>query len=309
MLFRSDDFGALSEKAIRKILTEMKHGIPYHNACKDVGYHHSVKEYKNLDKLSYYGEILSQSCLGKKNNPTCVEEEFGRISNATVHVALNQIRHLVNELIDEYGKPYDIAIEYARDLPASTKDRLKMSDTRDKNELENQKILKELKEKIGERKYTKRDIQKYKIWKNMGVAKGGNPLERECPFSGELISVTDLINGEMFQIEHIIPFSRSLDDSLDNKVIASVAANRYKGNRTPYEAFGESKDGYDWKDIQRRAKKLPLEQQWRFSKDAMKKFEEKEGPIARSLNDTRYMTRLLQGYLRPIVIEIGRAHV
>lgn len=304
-----EGYAALSEKAVKKILPAMKCGMIYADACKEVGYHHSVKEYTKLDKLPYYGEILAQSCLGQKNNSSCVEEKFGRINNATVHVALNQIRHLINELIEIYGKPFDISVEYARDLGASTQERKKMSDTRDKNEAENQRIIKEMKEKICEKEYSKGDIQKYKIWKNMGIAKGESPLTRECPFSGEIISVGDLLNGQKFQIEHIIPFSRSLDDSLDNKVIASIDANRYKGNRTPYEAFGESKDGYDWKAIQRRAKKLSLEQQWRFSKDAMQKFEKKEGPIARSLNDTRYMTRLLQGYLRPIVVDGGKESI
>lgn len=300
-----DDFGNLSEKAIAKILTAMRLGMPYTDACEEVGYHHSVRDYTHLDELPYYGEILEQSCLGKKVNYTTPEEQFGKINNATVHVALNQIRHLVNNLIRMYGKPFDIAIEYARDLNASAQDRQKMMDTRDKNEAENQRILKEMQDKIGNREYNKRDIQKYKIWKQLGTPKGGNALVKECPFSGTPIALSDLMNGQMFQIEHIIPFSRSLDDSLDNKVIATVAANRYKGNRTPYEAFGESKDGYDWAAIQRRAKKLSYEQQWRFSKDAMEKFEAQEGPIARSLNDTRYMTSILQMYLRPIVREDG----
>ncbi len=300
-----DDYASLSEKAICKILPFMKNGMAYVDACKEAGYHHSKKDYTKTDKLPYYGKILEQHCLGKKAIYRNDEEQYGKISNATVHVALNQIRHLVNELIDLYGKPFDISIEYARDLNASAQERLKMMDTRDKNEVENQRIIKEMNEKIGERQWNKRDIQKYKIWKQMGIPKGATAMDRECPFTGKKISVSDLINGQMFQIEHIIPFSRSLDDSLDNKVIACVTANRYKANRTPYEAFHDNKDGYNWAEIQKRAKKLSYEQQWRFSKDAMEKFEEKQGPIARSLNDTRYMTRILQEYLLPIVREDG----
>lgn len=303
-----DGFGALSEKAIRKILPFIKEGMQYSDACQEAGYHHSDKKYEHLDKLPYYGEILTQSCMGKKNNPQTVEETFGKINNATVHVALNQTRHLINELIDRYGKPYDIAVEYARELSASTQERKKMSDKRDENEKENQRIIKEMTNKIGQRVYNKRDIQKYKIWKKLSFY-NKNPLIRECPFSGQPISIEDLLNGQKFQIEHLIPFSRSLDDSLDNKVLASVEANRYKGNRTPFEAFGESKDGYNWNEILQRAKRLSSEQQWRFSPKAMQKFEEKEGPIARSINDTRYMTRLLQDYLQPIVDENGKQRV
>lgn len=305
-----DGFAALSEKALHKILPAMQQGMMYADACVEAGYHHSQKNYERLDVLPYYGELLHQSCLGQKAHPNTVEEKYGKINNATVHVALNQIRHLVNELIKRYGKPFDISIEYGRDLNASVAERKKMLIEQDKNAVENNRIVEELNKKIGERKWTKRDIEKYKIWKNMGTPKGeSSTLVRECPFSGELISVSDLLNGERFQIEHLIPFSRSLDNTYHNRVIASVSANRYKGNRTPYEAFHESKDGYDWKEIQRRAKKLSMEQQWRFSKEAMHKFEQQEGPIARSLNDTRYMTRLLQAYLMPIVREDGRKNV
>lgn len=304
-----DDFGSLSEKAIRKILPNLKNGMQYYDACLAAGYHYSDKKYEHLDKLPYYGEILTQSCMGKKNSPKCMEEKFGRINNATVHVALNQVRYLINEIIDRYGKPYDIAVEYARDLNASARERQKMTDTRDKNEKENNRIVEILKEKIDKnRKYSKADIQKYKIWQKLSFY-DKNPLVRECPFSGTPISLTDLLNGQKFQIEHLIPFSRSLDDSLDNKVIATVEANRYKGNRTPYEAFGQSKDGYDWNEILHRAKRLSVEQQWRFAKDAMERFKAQEGPIARSLNDTRYMTCLLQDYLQPIVREDGKQRV
>lgn len=303
-----DGFSSLSKKAIEKLLTLMKQGMRYPDACDELGY--LRVDYKHFDKLPYYGVLLEQSCLGQKSNPQTEEEKYGRINNATVHIALNQIRCLVNELIDIYGKPYDIAIEYARDLPASAEERKKIQRIQEDNEKENEEIKKEMRDKIGQREYNKRDIQKYKIWKQMGIPKGGKAdVVRECPFSGKIISVSDLLNGQMFQIEHLLPFSRTLDDSINNKVIASVEANRYKGNRTPFEAFGESKDGYDWTEIQKRAQKLSNEQQWRFLADAMKKFEAQESPIARSLNDTRYMTRILQTYLLPIVREDGKKTV
>lgn len=301
-----DDYAMLSEKAISKLLPFMKQGLNYTYACQEAGYTLAYAG-QSLDKLPYYGQILSQSCLGKKTNYKTPEEQFGKISNATVHVALNQVRHLVNEIIERYGKPFDLAVEYARDLNASAEERKKMTNIRDKNEAENNRLLKELSDKLPGYSFSKYDLQKYKIWKNM--AKGNTAFDRECPFSGKKISISDLFNGQMFQIEHLIPFSRSLDDSLDNKVISSVDANRYKANRTPFEAFGESKDGYNWKEIQSRAKKLSYEQQWRFAPNAIQQFEAQEGPIARSLNDTRYMTRLLQQYLKPIMREDGKKNV
>ena len=298
-----DGFASLSAKAINKILPEMKNGMAYPEACKNCGYY--VQNCEHLDKLPYYGEILGQNCLGKKAHYSCPEEQFGRINNATVHVALNQVRHVVNELIAIYGKPYDLAVEYGRDLKASAKERKSMSDKQDANEKENKRISKELEDKFKDRKFTRYDIEKYKIWQNL-TKYGEKPLSRTCPYSGKPISLSDLLDGNKFQIDHIIPFSRSMDDSMNNKVICSVEYNRRKGNRTPFEAFGNTPE---WKEILQRAKKLGIEKQWRFAPDAMEHFKKNAGPIARSLNDTRYMTRLLQNYLQPIVREDGKQRV
>ena len=70
---------------------------------------------------------------------------------------------------------------------------------------------------------------------------------RRCPFSGKPISLAQLFNGEA-EIEHILPFKRTLDNSIANLTVAMRWANRLKGNRSPYEAFGSNaykKDGIE----------------------------------------------------------------
>ena len=42
-----------------------------------------------------------------------------------------------------------------------------------------------------------------------------------------------------YQIDHIMPYSRSFDDSFNNKVLVEAKANQEKGNRLPYEVGGE----------------------------------------------------------------------
>ena len=51
-------------------------------------------------------------------------ERFGRIGNPTVHIGLNKIRRVVNEVIDTYGKPDELVIELARDLKQTVEVRL-----------------------------------------------------------------------------------------------------------------------------------------------------------------------------------------
>ena len=132
-----------------------------------------------------------------------------------------------------------------------------------------------------------------------------DPLQRRCVYSGRQIAVGDLFNGTV-EIEHILPFARTFDDSIFNKTLSYGEANKYKGNRSPYEAFGESKDGYNWDEIMERVANLPKPTQWRFNKNAMQKVEEYlekfglKDIIARQLNDTKYMSRLAVQYLKHV---------
>ena len=76
-----------------------------------------------------------------ESNP---EKRYGKISNPTVHVALNQTRIIVNNLIKVYGKPSQIAVELSRDLKNSVEKRAeiaRMQNTRAKqNVILNEKI-------------------------------------------------------------------------------------------------------------------------------------------------------------------------
>ena len=92
----------MSEKAIKNLLPHMRNGSRYDEACAEAGYHHSaINSTKHLDILPYYGEILSKSCTGAKPVPKNDEEQYGKISNVTVHVALKQVQLVVNELLKE----------------------------------------------------------------------------------------------------------------------------------------------------------------------------------------------------------------
>ena len=46
-------------------------------------------------------------------------------------------------------------------------------------------------------------------------------------------------NSSLLQIDHILPYSRSFDDSQNNKVLVCSDENQKKGDRTPYEWFKE----------------------------------------------------------------------
>jgi CRISPR-associated endonuclease Csn1 len=108
------------------------------------------------------------------------------------------------------------------------------------------------------------------------------------------------------EVEHIIPYSRCLDDSVANKVMALTTWNRHKGNKTPWEKWGGTPQ---WDVIQDQVARLHKSKQWRFAPDAMERVERDGGFIARQLTDTQYLSRIAAKYLGALYPEKGERHV
>lgn len=292
-----DGYGNLSEKALAKILPPLEADVTvYSDAVQQsgLGSHSQFGTGEVFDKaLPYYGYILDRSVAfgtGDPNDPD--EKRYGKVANPTVHVALNQIRSVVNELMARFGPPEQIVVELARDLPLSAKGKSDLEKRQKANQDANDKRRKKLAE-LGQHD-TYENRMRLRLYEDLEA------LGKRCPFSGEQISCTDLFTDKI-EIEHILPFSRTLDDSYANKTLATRQANRDKRNQTPYEAFGHSPEGYDWQEISKRAAELPRNKQWRFSPDAMDRFSEYEGGfLARQLTDTQYISRLAKAYLEAI---------
>lgn len=298
-----DGYASLSLKAIKNILPYLEQGKVYSEACALAGYNHSDRRTGEIyDYLPYYGRILKSAVIGGRfeGEEPDVDEDiglqevyFGKINNPTVHVGLNQLRKVVNEIISRYGKPQQVVVELARELKLGVEGVRKLEKRQKENQKDNERIAEELACAGIPNTYQNRMM--YKIWERLSE----NPAQRCCPFSGKLISATDLFSGA-FEIEHLIPFSKSFDDSINNKVIAFRDANRFKAERTPYEAFGSSPGDYKWEEIVARSENLPREMQWRFSPNAMEKFADESGCLARMLTDTQYFARCALQYLEVI---------
>lgn len=251
------------------------------------------------DSLPYYGEVLHDSTLGgdpTADAKTAPEQHFGKINNPTVHVALNSLRRVVNALIERYGeRPVEIHMELSRDLKRTRKQRDEEIARQAYNERENNRIREEL-SKLGIDNPSARDLMKFKLWKELGETS----LARRCPFSGQVISCAQLLNGEA-EIEHILPFKRTLDNSMANLTVAMRWANRLKGNQTPHEAFASNVHavhGIEWDTVRRLANSLSDNKKWRFGPDAMARFESEHDFIARQLTDNAYIARAAMRYLR-----------
>ncbi|MFA7599083.1 MAG: type II CRISPR RNA-guided endonuclease Cas9, partial [Candidatus Cloacimonas sp.] len=292
-----DGYGRLSVRAIRNILPHLREGMIYSEACTAAGYNHSddyTGEVFTDGDLPYYGAVLDKEVIELQRKTHDKDaDDYGKINNPTVHIALNQLRQLVNALSKRYGAPEQIVIELAREIKHSEKKRKEIDDIIKKNTKENERIAEEL-DRLGiANNYDNRTL--YKLWEELS----SNPLERRCVYSGKQINVEDLFNihNPKFEVEHILPKSRTFDDSFANKTISSREANRVKGERSPYEAFGSNSGEYSWDEILERAGNLPKNKRWRFQPNAMKRFDDESEVLARMLNDTRYMSRVAKKYM------------
>lgn len=298
-------YASLSEKALNLILPKLKESvITYDKAVVMAGFEsHSVLDKSSdvevLDELPYYGEILQRHVGFGTNNPEDLPEiRYGKINNPTVHIGLNQVRSLVNQLIKEYGHPTQVVIELARDLKRSKNERDRIRKEQLANAKKNELRRKEISKHTDKPEYriSREELQKMILWEELAF----NPMDRVCPYSGERIGIEKLFSNEV-EIEHILPFSRTLDDSMNNKTLALRKVNKFKTNKTPYEAFGINPiQGYEYEKILLRAKAMKKEKMYRFAPDGLEQWLKKEEFLAKALNDTRYLSKVVREYVKAI---------
>ena len=130
-----------SIQALQDLLPYMAQGLRYDEACLELGKHHSDRRPLVISDgfLPYYGDVIPEAIANSGRKRTDKDEQrSGIIGNPTVHIGLNQLRHVINALIQTYGRPSEIALEIARDLKMSKKqkDELKKRQTKETKENE-----------------------------------------------------------------------------------------------------------------------------------------------------------------------------
>ena len=288
-------YGDLSEKAIRKLLPYLEQGRIYSDAVQDAGYgHHSdFRNEEAHDRLPYYGEVLERDVV-EGNPKKDIEKDgevahYGRFPNPTVHIGLNQLRRVVNRLIEVYGKPEHIVVELARELKMNKEAKGKLQ-TEQREGGERNKRFTEMLQSAG-KEVTADVLRKLRLWEEQGP-----PQARKCPYTGKTLSF-DMVIDEQTEVDHILPISKTLDNSVANMVVCVASANRFKGGRSPYDAFGHNPGEYDYQGILDRTANFPDNKKWRFREDAMERFEDEDGFLGRQLNETQYLSRTARTYL------------
>ena len=274
-----DGFINLSAKAVDIILTYMETGLRYDEA---------VKKAQDNGKL-LKEEILKQDLLPPLNKTDIF------ITNPTVLRALSETRKVINAAIRKYGPLDNINIELAREIKTKKeKQRYLQAQYKNKdNKTQAEKLLKQ----IGINNPSSKNILKARLYIQQSQQNG----KCICLYSGEIIELGKLLDEGYYQIDHILPKSRSMDDSFNNKVLCIAKENQEKGNKLPYEWLNEQR----FEIFKKRVLSMKDTLGYRKVSNLLVDKINTEGFIERNLNDTRYISRTCKKYLETY-LKIGK---
>ena len=285
---RFDKFHALSLKALRQIVPHMESGLRYDEACIQAGYHHSQLHKAGEGEHKYLPPFYEGR---DKDGRMLFRDDADIPRNPVVLRALNQARKVVNAIVRQYGAPLAVHIEMARDLSRPFEERGKIKREQDEYRERNDKDKAEFATQfdiIGSPKGG--DFEKWRLYREQ---------QGKCAYSIAPIDLNRLLEPGYVEVDHALPYSRSFDDSKNNKVLVLAKENRDKGNRTPYEYLGGAEDSPRWLNFVAFVETNKTYRLAKRSRLLRKDFGKKEAEEFRdrNLNDTRYICRFFKNYV------------
>lgn len=299
-----DDFYLLDK--IFEILTNTKIVEERFNFIKDIIHDENyARAFANITGVSDY-HSLSLKAIYELNNEMfetssnsqqiiCTyEKKFDNkelkvsddlIASPVVYKSVNQTFKIIKAIEKKYGVLESVVIEMAREKNSQEeKGGIKKAQKRRLEEKE--KVLEILDGHYNDT-ITHELIEKILLY-----------LEQDCKsiYSGKSIDLNSLLaNPSGYEIDHIIPYSISLDDSRANKVLVYASENQKKGQKSPYQMFNSDipSDWWSFEDyesfVRNQYKGRKVENL--LNKEDINNSGVREEFIQRNLNDTRYITR------------------
>ena len=305
-----DGYGNYSTKVLNKIIPQLKKGIHEREALKKAGY--------NVEQNDA-SRVLKNRISDLKNN---------ELRNPVVEKATMRVVRLVNQLIKKHNidpEQLTIRIESTRELKKPKQERQKIrsrnletenrrrayaafltnfgafgavyadSSMITKFELwlelgENQDDLTAFQKFVNDSKNYDLHIEKYRLWLDQGM---------RCPYTFKTIPLGELMSPEI-EIEHIIPYSRSMDNSFMNKTLCYAEANRQKSNQTAFE-YMRDKGAGDLTAFKAHIKNVFVKnetKQKRFLQESKENEDKSFAP--NQLNNTSYIARQIKAKLQEV---------
>lgn len=262
-------YGHLSLKALHRLIPLLEEGKRYDEAFAE----------------AFGAEGQEERLNGIRKSRLSMNDLEEEITNPVVKRAISQTIKVINAVVRKNGPPDVVRIELAREMGKSYAERGKIEKRQDKNRKKNEEAKKTIQEYRSQP--TGQDIVKYKLWQQQdGI----------CLYSGRKLELAHLFEHGYAEVDHIIPYSQCFDDSYQNKVLVLAEENQQKGNRLPYEYFGQ--DPVRWQAFEARVERVYdykkrqrlLKKEW--TEEESNEFKE------RNLKDTQYITTRMFHLLR-----------
>lgn len=255
-----------------------------------------------------YGEFqwrkmneLEQPLPGQANGahfklpPFPANAEFAK--NSVVIRSLNETRKIINAIIQQYGSPWAVNVEVASELGRSWAERDELESKNKQNLAQTEKDKKQICEIMGygdPDQVTGSMLERFRLAQQQGW---------QCLYTGKPITDKRAAldpKNRSFEVDHIVPFSLILDNTLQNKALVYTDANQTKGQRTPlmYLRDPEQRKQFIGR-VNQMAKNHIIsdrKRQYLLLED-LHKTDLLDEWKSRNLNDTRYIAKYLRGYL------------
>lgn len=309
------------EEELKKLRAKWEHvHLPpaFWNALKrhrfsgtsSVSYHHMADAIEAFLKGDIYGNFQwnKQKQLDEKQESqrerllsakVLMQDEDVK-DNPVVLRSINETRKVLNCLIRLYGSPAEIHVEVADDVARSYLERKRIQ----KMQRDHEKTRDAIKKKIAEILHCEESevkgsqIERYKLYMEQ---------EGKCLYSGRELDLEMVLDTQShaYEVDHIIPYSLILDNTLANKALVCGNENQAKGQQTPLMYLkGEKKEAF--------IERVKAEKKRTSHPISNKKYdylmlatlygkEAKEiltGWKSRNINDTRYITKYVVGLIK-----------
>lgn len=294
-----DKFSSLSLAALRRIVPLMEKGLRYDEAVAQIpeyGHHSQIVKpdaAKHLYLPPFYENEREYKSKSDRIGSMKFREDANIPRNPVVLRSLNQARKVVNALIRQYGSPMAVHIEMARDLSRPMDERNKVKKAQDEFRDRNTEAREDFEKDFGY-KPKSAVFEKWMLYREQ---------HGQCAYSQQALDIQRVLDDPNYaQIDHALPYSRSYDDSKNNKVLVLTRENQNKGNRTPFEyltSFPGGEDGERWRNFVAWVQQNKAYRMAKRNRLLRKNYgqEESRGFIDRNLNDTRYICKFFKNYV------------
>jgi CRISPR-associated endonuclease Csn1 len=232
-------YGALSEKILKKSINDMmstnqnfmqvRRKFDYDKESRD----YFIKSYKETEGIYLMDEKFVDDI----------------IASPQVKKSLRQSIKVINSIITEKKAfPDVIAVESTNELNNDSKRKL-IEKEQKINESARTSAREYIINNFGDSYVSEKNITKVMLY---------NELDGICPYCGKPFKdgLNSIIKSNI-EIEHILPLSKSFNDSYNNKTLSCRSCNSNKSDRSPYMWMGPEK----FDEFSERIKKLPISEE------------------------------------------------